>query len=123
MQPRQQVVAVVAQAAGVDAPGDEVEHAVVQRHRGEVHGGGRAARVEHLAEVAGEAEAAHVGAGVHADAGHGRGRRRVERGGLLDGRHHVLLADDAVLERAGEHADAEALGEHELVARPAAPPL
>ena len=88
----------------------------MQRQRREVDGAGRAARVEHLAEVAGETEAADVGAGVHADESHGRGRRRVEHGGLLDRRHHVRFADDAVLERAGEHADAEALGEHELVA-------
>ncbi len=79
-----------------------------------------AARVEHLAEVACQAEPADVGAGVHADLGHGRGRRRVENGGLLDGRHHGRFVDDAVLERAGEHADAEPLGEHQPVAGPCA---
>ena len=35
---------------------------------------------------------------------------------LQDGRHHLVLADDAVLERARQHPDAETLGEHQQVA-------
>ena len=74
VQARQQEVAVAAQAAGVDLPRDQVEDAVVQGHVRDPHDRGGAAGVEHLAEVAEQAEAAHVGAGVHADLRHGRGR-------------------------------------------------
>ena len=76
-----------------------------------------AARVEHLAEVPGEAEAADVGAGVHADLLHRGGGRRVQRRRLVGRGAHLVLADDAVLEGAGQHADAQPLRQHERVAR------
>ncbi len=64
-----------------------------------------------------KAETAHVGAGPRPHGSHGGGRGGVQHSRLLDGWHHVGFAQKTLLEGAGQHTDAQPLGEHQLVAR------
>ena len=71
-------------AARDHARGEQVAHAVDDRHRGRVDVGADAGGGAHLAQVTEQAEAGDVGRRVHADRDRGVACARVERGHHLD---------------------------------------
>ena len=139
---RQQVLAVGAQTVSERPSLDELEHALVQGQGVQVDDGRDAqlrslltaplaallaaarlclACVQHLGQVPGEAEAGDVGAGVHTYGEHRARGGGVQGRRLAHGVHHLSFLDQAPLECRGQHAHAQTLGEHQLVAgaRPA----
>ena len=70
--------------------------------------------------MAEQAEAGHVGAGVHAGLAGKLGAKRVEQGGGAQHRRIVRLREPALLESGAEHPDAQPLGQQHYVAVPRA---
>ena len=102
-------------AAGHHTAGGQFYGARQERHRGELDGDGDSGLEGHAAEVAEQPEAGHVGA-----AG-GSGGQRQAGGNVVETNHRgnrcvgLGRRGPAVLDRSGQHADAERLGEHDVL--------
>ena len=105
-------------------PGGQHAHAGELQRGGDqvdavhVEGDGHVAALGHLEAVAQQAEAGDIGAGVNLMAHHH------VTGGLIQGGHHAVGEGEGVLVQqvglggAGQHADADGLGQHQHIAGP-----
>ena len=107
-------------AAGHHAGGQQVAHALDDRHPGGIEPGGQARGHQHLPEVAEQPEAGDVGGGVDPDLDGG------VPGGVVEGGHepHGIGLQrrrrSVPLQGGGDHPEADGLGQHQGVAGPGA---